>query len=152
MAADTAVGPLACIAEPSELPYPTRRLAAVRPGVARREAVLGTALSVGLVLLALLSVGVGAYHIGTGDVVASVAHRIGLGGHRLDRVGESVLWDVRVPRVVLAVPVGASLGCAADRPVRGSSRAGPHLRTRPGPATCSPGPARCGYGSARDRC
>ncbi|WP_329374357.1 iron ABC transporter permease [Streptomyces sp. NBC_00669] len=84
----------------------------LRPGVARREAVLGTTLAVGLVLLALLSVGVGAYHIGTGDVVASVAHRIGFGGHRLDRVGESVLWDVRVPRVVLAVLVGASLGCA----------------------------------------
>lgn len=111
-AADSAVGPLAGLAEPSEPPYRKRRLTVLRPGVARREAVLGTTLAVGLVLLALLSVGVGAYHIGTGDVVASVAHRIGFGCHRLDRVGESVLWDVRVPRVVLAVLVGASLGCA----------------------------------------
>ncbi|WP_435178540.1 FecCD family ABC transporter permease [Actinacidiphila sp. bgisy145] len=78
----------------------------------RRNTLLGTGLAVGLVLVVLLSVGVGAYHLGTGDVMASVAHRAGLGGHRLDRVGESVLWDVRMPRVVLAVLVGASLGCA----------------------------------------
>ncbi|MFG2176198.1 FecCD family ABC transporter permease [Streptomyces niveus] len=65
-----------------------------------------------LLLLALLSAGLGAYDIPLGDVLSSVQHRIGLGGAALDRVPESVLWNVRLPRVVLALLVGASLGCA----------------------------------------
>ncbi|WP_164250003.1 iron ABC transporter permease [Streptomyces sp. S4.7] len=65
-----------------------------------------------LLLLCLLSAGLGAYDIPLGDVLASVQHRIGLGGAALERVPESVLWNVRLPRVVLALLVGASLGCA----------------------------------------
>ncbi|MFF2187745.1 FecCD family ABC transporter permease [Streptomyces sp. NPDC058155] len=65
-----------------------------------------------LLLLCLLSAGLGAYDIPLGDVLASVRHRIGLGGAALERVPESVLWNVRLPRVVLALLVGASLGCA----------------------------------------
>ncbi|WP_030156306.1 FecCD family ABC transporter permease [Streptomyces sp. NRRL S-244] len=76
----------------------------------------GSLLAVGLVVvlagLALVSAGVGAYGIPVGDVLGSVQHRLGLGGAALDRVGESVLWNVRLPRVVLALLVGASLGCA----------------------------------------
>ncbi|WP_395360306.1 FecCD family ABC transporter permease [Streptomyces sp. YH02] len=78
-----------------------------------RTAVLLTAALLGvLLLLALLSAGIGAYEIPLGDVLASVRHRIGLGGHALDRTAESVLWNIRLPRVVLAILVGASLGCA----------------------------------------
>ncbi|WP_415950683.1 FecCD family ABC transporter permease [Streptomyces sp. KLOTTS4A1] len=66
----------------------------------------------GLVVVCLLSATVGAYEIPLGDVLASARHRIGLGGTALDRVGESVLWNVRFPRIVLALLVGASLGCA----------------------------------------
>lgn len=65
-----------------------------------------------LLLLCLLSAGLGAYDIPLGDVLSSVRHRIGLGGGALERVPESVLWNVRLPRVVLALLVGASLGCA----------------------------------------
>ncbi|MFD4988861.1 FecCD family ABC transporter permease [Streptomyces sp. NPDC058374] len=65
-----------------------------------------------LVLLCLLSAGIGAYRIPIGDVLGSLLHRTGLGGAELDRVGESVLWNIRLPRVVLALLVGASLGCA----------------------------------------
>ncbi|MFD4858813.1 FecCD family ABC transporter permease [Streptomyces atratus] len=65
-----------------------------------------------LLLCCLLSAGLGAYSIPLGDVLGSVQHRLGLGGAALDRVGESVLWNVRLPRVVLALLVGASLGCA----------------------------------------
>lgn len=76
----------------------------------------GAWLIVALVLvlggLALVSAGVGAYGIPVGDVLGSVQHRLGLGGAALDRVGESVLWNVRLPRVVLALLVGGSLGCA----------------------------------------
>ncbi|WP_240483716.1 FecCD family ABC transporter permease [Streptomyces pathocidini] len=65
-----------------------------------------------LLLLCLLSAGLGAYDIPLGDVLASVRHRVGLGGQALDQVGESVLWNVRLPRVALALLVGSSLGCA----------------------------------------
>lgn len=73
---------------------------------------LTAGLLAALVVCALLSAGLGAYSIPLGDVLGSVQHRLGLGGAALDRVGESVLWNVRLPRVVLALLVGASLGCA----------------------------------------
>ncbi|ARZ70393.1 iron ABC transporter permease [Streptomyces sp. HU2014] len=78
----------------------------------RRTALLTAGLVAALLFAALLSAGVGAYDIPLGDVLGSVLHRLGLGGAALDRVGESVLWDVRLPRVALALLVGASLGCA----------------------------------------
>ncbi|MFD4021971.1 FecCD family ABC transporter permease [Streptomyces sp. NPDC058576] len=73
---------------------------------------LTAALSLALLAGCLLSAAIGAYSIPLGDVLSSVQHRIGLGGQELDRVGESVLWNVRLPRVALALLVGASLGCA----------------------------------------
>ncbi|HEY1175816.1 MAG TPA: iron ABC transporter permease [Phytomonospora sp.] len=77
-----------------------------------RAAVLTAAMAAGLVAVALVSGILGAYEIPLPDLLSSVLHRAGLGGRELDRVAESVLWDIRFPRVVLAVLVGASLGCA----------------------------------------
>ncbi|MFD8063344.1 FecCD family ABC transporter permease [Streptomyces cyaneofuscatus] len=77
-----------------------------------RAFVLTVGLSLALLAGCLLSAAIGAYSIPIGDVLGSLQHRIGLGGQPLDRVGESVLWNVRLPRVVLALLVGASLGCA----------------------------------------
>lgn len=74
--------------------------------------VLTVSLAAALLVGCLLSAGLGAYSIPLGDVLSSVQHRVGLGGQALDRVGESVLWNVRLPRVVLALLVGSSLGCA----------------------------------------
>lgn len=65
-----------------------------------------------LLVLVPVAAGIGAYPVPVGDVLASVQHRLGLGGTALDRVAESVLWNVRFPRIVLAVLIGASLGCA----------------------------------------
>nr|WP_051756795.1 iron ABC transporter permease [Kitasatospora purpeofusca] len=80
-----------------------------RPG---RTTLLTAGLAVALVVCAVLAAGIGAYRIPLGDILASFGHRLGLGGHELDRVPESVLWNVRLPRVVLALLVGGSLGCA----------------------------------------
>ncbi|MFD3524675.1 FecCD family ABC transporter permease [Streptomyces sp. NPDC058653] len=80
-----------------------------RPG---RTWLLTAGLLGALLVLCLLSAGLGAYDIPLGDVLSSVRHRTGLGGAALERVPESVLWKVRLPRVVLALLVGASLGCA----------------------------------------
>ncbi|MEU7042770.1 iron ABC transporter permease [Streptomyces varsoviensis] len=77
-----------------------------------RRTLLVAAMAAALLALCLLSAGIGAYEIPVADVLGSLLHRVGLGGARLDRVGESVLWNVRLPRVVLALLVGASLGCA----------------------------------------
>ncbi|MFE7558959.1 FecCD family ABC transporter permease [Kitasatospora sp. NPDC057500] len=77
-----------------------------------RTALLTAGLAAALLLFALLAAGIGAYRIPLGDILASFGHRLGLGGHELGRVPESVLWNVRLPRVVLALLVGASLGCA----------------------------------------
>ncbi|MFI7273289.1 FecCD family ABC transporter permease [Streptomyces sp. NPDC049879] len=104
--------------EPSPAPAeaPAASPAAGTPaGPARpraRRTLLIAGLSAALVAVTLVSASVGAYDIPLSDLLASAAHRLGLGGEPLDRVGESVLWDVRLPRVVLALLVGASLGCA----------------------------------------
>ncbi|WP_077063659.1 iron ABC transporter permease [Streptomyces sp. MP131-18] len=84
------------------------------PAAPRRGRVvwLTAALGAALVVLALVSAATGAFRIPLGDVLGSVQHRLHLGGRELDRVAESVLWNVRLPRVVLALLVGASLGCA----------------------------------------
>lgn len=80
--------------------------------VDRAATVLTYAMAAVLLVLCVVSAGTGAYDIPAGDVIGSAAHRLGLGGARLDRVAESVLWDVRLPRITLALLVGASLGCA----------------------------------------
>ncbi|WP_312876698.1 FecCD family ABC transporter permease [Streptomyces bohaiensis] len=104
-------------AAPRTRTAPTPQPAPGTPPVRHRtRAARACALTVGmlaaLVVTALAAASIGAYQIPFGDVLASVAHRAGLGGHPLDRVAESVLWNVRLPRVVLALLVGASLGCA----------------------------------------
>lgn len=73
---------------------------------------LTAGLLVALLVLVPVAAGIGAYPVPVGDVLASMQHRIGLGGTELDRVAESVLWNVRFPRIVLALLIGASLGCA----------------------------------------
>jgi iron complex transport system permease protein len=80
----------------------------------RRSAawLLTVGLVVGLLVLVPVAAGIGAYPIPVGDVLSSAQHKVGLGGVELDRVAESVLWNVRLPRIVLALLVGASLGCA----------------------------------------
>ncbi|WP_405853269.1 iron ABC transporter permease [Streptomyces sp. NBC_00090] len=99
--------------EQGQKPEEKQPAASAPPGPRRgRSTVLTVSLLAALLLLSLLSAGIGAYEIPLGDVLASVRHRIGLGGHALDRTAESVLWNIRLPRVVLAVLVGASLGWA----------------------------------------
>ncbi|MFD7510898.1 FecCD family ABC transporter permease [Streptomyces sp. NPDC059853] len=107
------------MSEPRPAPVTTRAPAtaaaapaALPPARRGRAALLTAALAAALVLVTLLASGTGAYTIALPDILSSVAHRAGLGGQALDRTGESVLWDVRLPRVVLALLVGASLGCA----------------------------------------
>jgi iron complex transport system permease protein len=99
---------------PASAAKPPAQAPAEKPPRGRRSAawLLTAALVVALLVLVPVAAGIGAYPVPVGDVLASVQHRVGLGGTELDRVAESVLWNVRFPRIVLALLIGASLGCA----------------------------------------
>ncbi|TJZ78407.1 iron ABC transporter permease [Rhodococcus oryzae] len=94
----------ATTAAPAAAP-PRRRL--------RGGAVLA-ALSIALIVLALVSACVGQVPTAPMEVIGSVLHRIGLdlGPMPAHPSGEVTLWQVRFPRVALAIVVGAGLACA----------------------------------------
>lgn len=71
-------------------------------------------LALGAVVAALLAAGIGQVHVPLDEVIGSLLHRLGLdiGPMPSAPQGENALWFVRFPRVVLALLVGAGLGCA----------------------------------------
>src|SRR4051812_38276366 len=75
----------------------------VRRALARRAG-LGVAVGV-LALAALLSLGVGARSIAPADVIDALLH----GGGSQDA---AIVRDIRVPRTLLGLVVGASIGLA----------------------------------------
>ncbi|MEZ4494035.1 MAG: iron ABC transporter permease [Dehalococcoidia bacterium] len=78
-----------------------------------RGPVLLGALLVALLLACIVAAGVGAYSVSPAEVVGTFFHRLGVGvGPTPGGLGEDVLWEIRFPRIVLALLVGASLGCA----------------------------------------
>uniref|UniRef100_UPI001FEBA49C iron chelate uptake ABC transporter family permease subunit n=1 Tax=Nocardia barduliensis TaxID=2736643 RepID=UPI001FEBA49C len=79
-----------------------------------RLALVFAAALAGLVALALASAAIGQVPTTPAEVAGSVLHRIGLdiGPMPAHPSGEVTLWEVRFPRVVLAVLVGAALATA----------------------------------------
>jgi iron complex transport system permease protein len=95
-----------------------RAAAAIRPLLdtrvpARSTLVLGGGALL-LVVVLLAGVGMGSVAISPGEVVAAVGHRLlGLGPPGAEAsVAERIIVDVRLPRVLAAMLVGAGLGCA----------------------------------------
>jgi iron complex transport system permease protein len=90
--------------------------ARARPARGARVGVLFVALAVALVVVSLASAALGQYGIGFGDVAASVLHKFSgplhLGHPVRDRFAEATLWQVRMPRVVMSLIVGAVLATA----------------------------------------
>lgn len=84
------------------------------PVLAGHGALLLAGLALALVTATVVSVGVGQVGLTPGEVVGSFLHRLGLPFGPLPEHprGEGTLWQVRLPRVLLAALVGASLGCA----------------------------------------
>ncbi|MCX7620033.1 MAG: iron ABC transporter permease [Acidimicrobiales bacterium] len=75
--------------------------------------VLLAGLGVSLLAAMIVAAGKGAVSVTPGEIVATIAHRVGVNvGSLPDPTTQSVVWDIRLPRVVLAAFVGASLGCA----------------------------------------
>lgn len=66
-----------------------------------------------LLVACVIAAGVGAYAVSPGEVLAAIARRVGImSGAAVDPLADEVLWQIRFPRVALAVVVGAALGCA----------------------------------------
>lgn len=77
-----------------------------------REVSTCLVLGAGLVAAVVVGAGSGQLPIAVHDVLASLAHRVGVGGSAITTpaAAEAVLWDVRMPRLVMAALVGAALG------------------------------------------
>nr|WP_249420458.1 iron ABC transporter permease [Rhabdothermincola salaria] len=70
-------------------------------------------LSLALLAMSVAAAAIGSFPVSPLEVLSSVLDRVGLQvGTAPTGVAESVLWEVRFPRVALAVLVGAALGCA----------------------------------------
>lgn len=86
-------------------------VAAKHPWV--RPWVLVSGLVVALAVASVLAIGIGAFEASPGEVLSVISHRIGLGlGATPDSLVDSVIWEIRIPRVLLAIVVGGALGCA----------------------------------------
>jgi iron complex transport system permease protein len=71
-------------------------------------------LDVAVLVAAIVAIGLGQLNIPPGEVIGSVLHRIGLdwGPVPSHPNGEAALWNVRFPRVAMALFVGLALGAA----------------------------------------
>ena len=79
-----------------------------------RPSVVVALLAVGLLVACVVSAAVGAFSIALDEVIGAIGRRVpglDVGGDR-DSLADSVLWDIRLPRVALGVVVGASLAAA----------------------------------------
>ena len=88
-----------------------------------RGVTAGWAAAAVVFLLASLVFGVvaGPIDLGVGDILQSIGAKLGLPiASPLDPIDESILWEIRIPRVVLAALVGSTLALSGP-PTRGCS-------------------------------
>jgi iron complex transport system permease protein len=85
---------------------------AVGPSPGRSALVLGGGVVV-LTVVAAAAVAAGTSGVGLADVVAIIVHRLtGIGPATWPSSAETIVWELRVPRVVTGMVVGAGLACA----------------------------------------
>lgn len=85
---------------------------ALGPGLGRSTIVLGTGMAM-LLAVALAAVAAGTSGVGVGDALAIVAHRLfGIGTVTWPGSSETIVWELRLPRIAAGMVVGAGLGCA----------------------------------------
>jgi iron complex transport system permease protein len=99
-------------APPAAAPWAKKAARPVPQVHGRRTFVLGVALVVALFVASILAIGLGQLNIPPDEVIGSIFHKIGLdiGPMPSHPNGEVVLWNVRMPRVVMALLVGVALG------------------------------------------
>lgn len=100
-------------ATPNHAPLPADRLGLRRRNRAARAWLTGLVIVV--LVSALAGVMIGAVRVAPADVVGIIAHRIaGVGPVTWDWSHDTIVWDVRLPRVLLDAMVGAGLAvCGA---------------------------------------
>ena len=99
---------------PRVLPDVVRSASVLPPVHTRKATILIVGLAVALVAIAIIAAGNGQLHVPPGEVLGSIMHRLGLdiGPMPSHPRGDAALWNVRFPRVVMAIVVGAALGGA----------------------------------------
>ncbi|AJT41545.1 FecCD family ABC transporter permease [Psychromicrobium lacuslunae] len=75
----------------------------------RRALLLGLGLLLALILLAVLSAGAGQFQVSAAEIVAALGRKLQLLPGE-PGFADATLWNVRFPRVVMAILVGAALG------------------------------------------
>ncbi|MFI0978600.1 FecCD family ABC transporter permease [Streptomyces sp. NPDC021093] len=101
--------------EPAEVPAREESTVGARPRTVRAVVLFAVASAVLLGSVAV-SVRIGSTEVGYGDLARSLGARLGIGagGEPVPRLLDSLIWDLRVPRVLLAALVGAALAvCGA---------------------------------------
>ena len=80
----------------------------------RRGRLTIVGLGVALIVACVVAAGIGQLHVPVDQVLGSILHRVGIDILPMPTAprGDDALWLVRFPRVLLAVLVGAALGCA----------------------------------------
>nr|WP_022927416.1 iron ABC transporter permease [Patulibacter americanus] len=102
---------MSAVADPPARVPPDRRPPARRAAVRRlRTPAVLTVLAVLLVVSAVVSIGFGAEPLAPRIVLDVLEHR--LFGGAADPTYDAIVWDIRVPRTILAVVVGAGLAIA----------------------------------------
>lgn len=76
-----------------------------------RSSTAATLLIGGVILVASIVVAttIGPSSVGPADVWTTVLHKVGLSSDASDPISQAIVWDLRLPRVVLAALVGAGL-------------------------------------------
>ena len=84
------------------------------PWLAFAGALLAVAVvaAIGVLAVCLVGLGVGPFHLSVGSIVSDIGSHLGLGGTPLDELSSTVLWQLRAPRIVLALLVGTMLAVA----------------------------------------
>jgi iron complex transport system permease protein len=82
------------------------------PTLGRSTVVLGAGMFV-LGAAALAAIAVGTSGVDMGDALAIVLHRLlGIGAVTWPASSETIVWELRLPRIAAGIVVGAGLGCA----------------------------------------
>ncbi|BDB62141.1 MULTISPECIES: FecCD family ABC transporter permease [Rhodococcus] len=88
-----------------------------RPAEGRRVPVAGVVVVAGLIVLALsiaVTVTIGPAELSVVDVYAVIFERLGLGDSSVSAIREGIVWELRLPRTLLAAVCGAGLAvCGA---------------------------------------
>ena len=108
------------IDRPVTAPVPSGIEAGTDPGIelapvrSRRAARLIVGLGAGVLVAAAVSACLGQVYVPPGEVLGSIADKVGLDiGFLPSHInGENALWNIRFPRLVMGLLVGAALGAA----------------------------------------